>query len=205
MAGNWYVFWTVGAIVFAFTAGLIVFSILVWRKRSDAPPPQIGDNYPIEILGVLVPLALVLGLFFMLTWPLENKVDHVVAKPGVMIDVTAFRWSWQFRYPHYGIRILGTPTSEPVLTLPAGETVQINLSAIDVDHAFWIPAFLFKKDAIPGLVNVFDLTPNQVGRYWGECAEFCGLEHARMHFAVRVLPRTQFDRWLNSHGKLALR
>ncbi|MBC5800816.1 MAG: cytochrome c oxidase subunit II [Candidatus Eremiobacteraeota bacterium] len=205
MAGNWYTFWFTGAAIYAFTAALIVYSVARWRKRSDRPAVQLADNFLIEIVGVLIPLALVLGLFFMLTWPLENKVDRLVATPDVTVNVTAFRWSWQFAYPGHDIRILGTPTTEPQLVLPAGETVQINLSSIDVDHAFWIPAFLYKKDAIPGYVNRFDINPDRIGQYWGECAEFCGLQHARMHFTVRVLARDQFARWLASHGKLALR
>ncbi len=205
MAGNWYAFWITGGIVYIITASLIFSALILWRKKSSAPPPQFGDNYPVEIMGVLLPLALVLGLFFMMTWPLENKIDHLVRKPGVNVNVTAFRWSWQFVYPAYGIRIIGTPTQEPELVLPVNETAQINLSSVDVDHAFWIPSFLFKKDAIPGLTNSFDLDPRETGRYWGECAEFCGLEHARMHFAVRVVAPDEFQRWARSHGTLALR
>ena len=77
-----------------------------------------------------------------------------------------------------------------------GETIRVELTSNDVIHAFWVPDFLFKRDAIPGHVNVFDITPTVTGTYHGVCSEFCGLNHAYMTFTVEVVPPEEFDRWL---------
>ncbi len=75
----------------------------------------------------------------------------------------------------------------------------------EVDHSFWVPGFLFKRDAIPGLQNVFDWTPKKLGTYRGECGEFCGLDHALMAFTVKIVTREDFERWVRAHRRVALR
>ena len=74
------------------------------------------------------------------------------------------------------------------MELPLGETAAIAVTSSDVNHAFWIPDMLFKRDAIPGRVTSFDLTPSKLGTFLGRCGEFCGLDHALMTFSVRVVP-----------------
>ena len=101
-----------------------------------------------------------------------------------------------------------TSTNLPVLTLPAGETVQINLFSDDVNHSFYVPAFLFKRDAIQGINNSFDLNidPSVAGqRFIGECASFAGTYHPYMRFWVQVIPKNSFGRWLASHHGLSIR
>jgi cytochrome c oxidase subunit 2 len=114
----------------------------------------------------------------------------------VRVDATAFQWQWRFTYPQYGITIIGTPTTYPTFEVPVGQTVQIELRAQDVIHAFYVPQFLFKRDAIPGHLNVFDFTVPEAGTFAGECAEFCGLNHAFMGFSVKAVPRSEFDAWV---------
>jgi cytochrome c oxidase subunit 2 len=77
------------------------------------------------------------------------------------------------------------------------------LTSNDVIHSFYVPGFLFKRDAIPGRVTEFDLRPDRLGVYRGECAEFCGLDHAYMNFTVRVVPAAQFQAWLSSQRSAA--
>jgi cytochrome c oxidase subunit 2 len=84
----------------------------------------------------------------------------------------------------------------PVIELPVDQTTQVDLSSRDVIHAFWVPAFNFKRDAIPGNPTSFDLTPQDLGDFRGVCAEFCGLNHAYMGFTVRVVDRPTFDAWV---------
>jgi len=139
------------------------------------------------------------AVLFYYTLHKEWSVDAQTAHPAATVAVTAFRWSWRFAYPHQSITVNGTPQSPPEFALPLGETSHITLTSVDVDHAFWIPQFLFKRDAIPGFVNTFDLTPTRAGVYRGVCAEFCGLDHAHMTFTVRVLPPAQFKAWLAAH------
>ncbi len=102
-----------------------------------------------------------------------------------------------------GVTTTGTPAAPPTLYLPVGETTEIELRSADVTHSFWVPAFLFKRDAIPGMTNVFDLTPNRTGSFPGRCAQFCGLRHALMTFTVQVVPRTAYVRYLAARGAAA--
>ncbi len=81
----------------------------------------------------------------------------------------------------------------PTLYLPLGRPTEIDLRSEDVTHSFWVPAFLFKRDAIPGMTNVFDITPTRTGTFPSRCAQFCGLDHALMTFVVRVVPAAAYD------------
>ena len=93
--------------------------------------------------------------------------------------------------------------SPPTLYLPVGRPSEIDLRSDDVTHSFWVPAFLFKRDAIPGMANVFDITPIRTGRFLARCAQFCGLDHALMTFVVRVVPAAGYARYLASRGRVA--
>src|SRR5204862_820294 len=83
-----------------------------------------------------------------------------------------------------------------VMVVPVGEPIHVVLTSVDVDHAFYVPAFLFKRDAIPGHPNDFDLTITEPGDYNGQCAEFCGVYHDRMLLSVKAVSRPDFDAWL---------
>jgi cytochrome c oxidase subunit II len=178
------------------TLGLILFSVIRYRRRSEELPKQTRYHIPLEVTYTVIPVLIVLGLF-VATWRVERNVDHISANPAVTVDATAFQWQWRFTYPQYGIAIVGSPTRFPTFVVPVGETVHIDLRAQDVIHAFFVPQFLFKRDAIPGQLNQFDITIPRSGRFLGECAEFCGLNHADMVFYLRAVPRDQFDRWVH--------
>jgi len=177
------------------TLGLILFSVIRYRRKSEDLPEQTRYHVPLEITYTVIPVLIVLGIF-VATWRVERSVDRIAAKPAVTVDATAFQWQWRFTYPQYGIDIVGSPTRSPVFLVPVGETVHVNLHAQDVIHAFFVPRFLFKRDAIPGQLNQFDITIPRPGKFLGECAEFCGLNHADMVFYVRAVPRDEFDRWV---------
>ena len=108
----------------------------------------------------------------------------VRSNPGVTVDVTGFQWQWNFKYPDYRdvsgqpLSYTGEGKNGPEMVLPVGETVRIRLHAQDVIHSWYVPAFFYKRDAIPGRVNEFDVTPVDLGTYGGQCAEFCGLSHS---------------------------
>jgi cytochrome c oxidase subunit 2 len=189
----------VGVIVY----GLILFSILRWRRRRSDPdrmPPQFRYHIPIELMYVAIPLLLVGGLFVAI-YNTEKHIDAVSSNPQLRVTVTAFQWQWRFEYPQYGINVVGTPQRNPTLVVPANSTIEIRLLAADVDHAFYVPDFLFKRDAIPGFPNTFDLSGIAPGTYRGECAEYCGLDHAYMNFTLRALPPPQFRAWVQQHRR----
>jgi len=199
---DWSIFFFAGAIVAAVVVVLIMLPLVLWRRRGDgvAHPPQFRENAPLEIACTLVPLAIVAFLFYA-SYADENAVDALEATPAVTVDVTAFDWSWRFRYEGSNAEVVGTPEQPPELVLPVNETAQIDLRSADVNHAFWVPAFLFKRDAIPGIDNRFDLRPDKIGVYRGECAEYCGIGHSGMTFSVRVVDDATFARWLRSGGR----
>ncbi len=205
---TYYIAIPLGAIVI----GLILWSVVRYRERPGHPriPRQFQYHVPLEIFYTIVPLALVI-LVFVYTYAAEDHEDNVAPHPALVVRVDAFRWGWQFTYPN-GYQVLGSVANEPsidstnlpVLTLPAGETVQINLFSDDVNHSFYVPAFLFKRDAIQGINNSFDLNidPNVAGqRFIGECTQFCGVYHPFMRFWVQVMQENQFNTWLShQHG-----
>jgi len=201
LAGVWYIFGGAALFVAVFVYALIFYSIVRWRQRvTDVGlPPQFKKNPPIEITGVVIPFIIVIGLFY-ITYVREGVVDFLKPNPYVTVDVTAYRWSWQFRYPARNFAINGTVHNPPTLVLPVGKMTQINLYSDDVVHSFWIPSFLFKRDANAGITNHFDVTPTKTGFFHGVCAEYCGLDHALMTFTVEVVPAADFDRWMASGG-----
>jgi cytochrome c oxidase subunit 2 len=196
--GVWVVFLWAGAGVAAIVYGLIIWSIVRYRRRrgdDEDLPPQFRQSVPVEILYTVLPLLIVGGLF-VLTYRAETTVEGRDPEPGATVGVEAYDWSWRFTYEGTGVSVFGTPDDPPEAVLPVGETVRIRLTSADVIHAFFVPDFLFKRDAIPGRTTTFDLSIEEPGRYRGQCAEFCGLDHWRMRFTIRAVPPEEFDRWL---------
>jgi cytochrome c oxidase subunit 2 len=206
----WHVTYYIAVPLGAIVIGLIVWCAVRYRERpgDERIPRQVQYHIPLEALYTVVPLILV-AVLFVYTYNAENAIDKVSPNPAVVVRVDAFQWGWRFTYPH-GYEVIGSIASEPsiqsddlpVLTLPAGETVQINLFSDDVNHSFYVPAFLFKRDAIQGINNSFDLNidPSVAGqRFIGECTQFCGVYHPFMRFWVQVLTKDQFNSWLASH------
>ena len=204
MQGVWAVFIGTAAVVYAVVAGLILWAAIAYRRRDPATVQGAGfdQNIPLELTWTVIPIIIVAGLFAV-TYPAERHVESVVTPPAETVQVIGFRWSWRFQYPREHVTVEGTMERPPELVLPAGRTTEIRLSSSDVIHAFWVPAFLFKRDAIPGMVNVYDYTPLREGVYPGRCAEYCGTYHAHMSFTVRVVSPEAFARWLREHGSAA--
>jgi cytochrome c oxidase subunit 2 len=199
MRGDWYLFLIAAAVIGVIVYVLILLPLVVWRERPGHEAATFTGNPTLEIAYTVVPLLIVVGLF-VVTYAREMRVDYVSASPQVTVDAIAFRWSWRFDYPASGISLEGTPAQPPTLYLPIGRTAQINVSSVDVNHSFWVPAFLFKRDAIPGMTNRFDITPNRLGSFVGRCAQFCGIDHALMTFTVKVVSGDAYDRYVASRG-----
>jgi cytochrome c oxidase subunit II len=190
--GSWIAAFAVGFVVW----GLVIWAVIFHRKRSDELPPQVRYNLPIEVLYTVVPFIMVAVLFYF-TARDENYVDKVSAHPDVVVQVTGFQWSWEFQYPDLGnVQVVGTPSEDPVLVLPVGETIQFDLTSTDVIHSFWVPAFLFKRDVIPGHPNQFELTTTTTGTFAGRCSELCGMYHSEMLFTVKVVSQQEFQQFI---------
>lgn len=190
--GSWIAAWLVGIL----TWGLMLWAAFAYRrKHKDDAPEQTRYNLPIEILYTIVPLIMILGLFFF-TAKDQSEILTVDNDQDQTVQVVGFRWNWAFNYMDEDAYGIGTPDQPAELVLPVGEKIRFELVSPDVIHSFWVPDFLFKMDVIPGKTNVFELTPDKVGTYAGKCAELCGVDHARMLFNVRVVERAEYDQYI---------
>ena len=194
--------------------GLIAYVIVRYRYRDrdrhrhrpsggeEHEPSQRAANVPLEVVYTAIPLVIV-GVLFALTTTAQRRIDAVSSHPDVTVDATAFQWGWRFSYPTAGVATVSSGHVPPDLVLPLGETTQVNLTATDVVHAFYVPAFLFQRAAVPGSPTTFDLTPTRLGTFPGHCSTFCGIGHATMLFTVRVVTPEQFRQWLAGGGSQA--
>jgi cytochrome c oxidase subunit II len=202
-------FW-IAAAIFLLVEGIIVWCVLRYRRRGDRMAPQTHGNTIAEILWTIVPAILVMIVFVASTLTLY-RVEAKSASPDVTIDAYAFQWQWAFGYDcpqnwndfknftkidDCGVPLpAGAGNKGPEMVVPVGEVVHIRLHSTDVNHAFYVPQFLYKKDVIPGQVNNFDVKVEEAGTFTGQCAEFCGLAHASMTFTVRAVPPAEFVTW----------
>jgi cytochrome c oxidase subunit 2 len=180
--------------------GLLVFMIVRYRRRRPpAPgemPPQIHGNNVLEVIWTGIPLLIVTFLFGMTVWTLVRIGDPQPGQP-VQLSVLAYRWGWRMTYSDFGVVVQSSgPGEGPVAVLPVGEPVTVTLTSQDVIHSFFVPQFLYKRDAIPGMTNVFTVNIDNPGVYAGQCAEFCGMYHYAMPFTIQAVSPAEFQAWL---------
>jgi len=191
----WRILLAAGVVLGVLVAGLVLWTVVRYRRPRGAPPGalpgQVGANVPIEVFYTVVPLLIVAALFT-LTMRTQDRVTRRSPTPDLGVEVTGFQWGWRFRYPAQGVTVLGDANDTPTLVLPVGATVRLRLVASDVIHSFFVPAFLVKRDLIPGVENSIEIRPTEQGRFPGFCAEFCGLDHWRMSFDVEVVSPAAF-------------
>lgn len=204
MGNLWTGFWIAAFVIGILVWGLIIFVAVRYRRRKTDPdaPRQTGYHLPLELMYTLVPL-LIIGVLFFFTVKAQNRVLDKAEQPAHTVNVVGQKWSWTFNYLEQAnpavnavVYNVGTVDYTPDLYLPVDQPVRFNLKSADVIHSFWIPAFYFKMDVIPGKPNSFDVTPNKLGVFDGKCAEFCGTDHARMLFKVHVVSQQEFDEHL---------
>lgn len=198
------VFFAIAIVVAAVVFGLATFAIVRYRSRrpGEELPEQVRGSTKAEVIWTVIPVLTIVGLFIA-TVIVLNRVEARSARPGAELRVEAFRWGWQFSYPAEGVTVSGVGEPGPEVVVPVGEPVRVTLTAADVVHAFYVPRFLFKRDAIPGRESTFEFTVEAGGTYRGQCAEFCGIYHARMPFTIRAVDRAAYDAWLAAQPRTA--
>jgi cytochrome c oxidase subunit 2 len=205
ISGLWVTSWIVLLIVGIVVWGLILWAVIVYRRRKGQTglPVQLRYNMPIEIFYTIVPLILVLG-FFAFTARDQTAIEAPLPDPDVQIEVFGKRWSWDFNYVNENVFSSGVQAESledgsldaenlPQLYLPVGAKVEVKIESRDVIHSFWIVEFLYKKDMIPGKTNYWYFIPEKEGVYQGKCAELCGEYHANMLFEVHVVSQAEYD------------
>ena len=185
----------IAAVVYVVVAALVIWSVVRYRRRDDELPTQTHGNNRLELTWTLIPTVIVLVLFAF-TLRAQDRVLDQSGQADVNVTVTAFQWSWRFTYEGTGAEVLGTPEHIPEMVLPVGQRVRVKLVSADVVHSFYVPQSLFKRQAIPGVTNEFDLTFDKTGLFHGQCTQFCGLQHTDMVFRVRVVSQNQYQSWL---------
>jgi cytochrome c oxidase subunit 2 len=187
-------------IVFVAVEGFILYAIVRYRRKpgDDTLPEQLHGNTKVEIVWTVIPTVIVFILFGFSMVTLA-AVDARSEDPGVTITVDGFQWDWIFRYED-GVEISSQGGEPPVLAVPVGEPVRLVLTSRDVNHAFYVPQFLIKRDMIPvgenGVPNELEFTVTEAGTYAGQCAEFCGTDHAGMDFVVEAMDRAAYDEYI---------
>jgi cytochrome c oxidase subunit 2 len=182
------------AAIFVVVAGLTVFAMARFRQRpgqGDLEPAQVYGSARIELAWTVVPVLIVAVLFLVTAryiWGIERRA----APPGALqIAVVGHQGWWEVRYPELGV-VTANELHVPVARVPTF----ITLESADVIHSFWVPQLAGKMDVIPGRTNRVWIEPSTAGVYLGQCAEYCGLEHALMLLTVVVHPLEEFDRWV---------
>ncbi|WP_310297254.1 aa3-type cytochrome oxidase subunit II [Nocardioides marmoribigeumensis] len=199
----WQWTWVAALVVGVLVWGLIFYSVIKFRRRSDDEVPlQTRYNLPMEILYTVAPVIVVLVLFDYVV-KVQDEVK-AAPEPDHIIKVVGQKWSWSFNYYKddaiggQTVNVVGTPADPPTLVLPVDEVVRFDLDSPDVIHSFWVAGFHYKEDVIPGKTNTFTLTPTRKGDYRGKCAELCGVYHSRMLFNVKIVSADEYDAYLKT-------
>jgi len=186
------------AIVFVVVAGLMVYSLVRFRAgrgEQGTEPPQVYGSAQVEAAWTVIPIIIVIVLV-LATGRVIHEVQAAPEPPNtVRVTVVGRQWWWEIRYPQLGVitaNELHVPVSDPTVRRPTFLT----LESADVAHSFWVPRLAGKMDLIPNKTNRMWVEPHQAGTYLGQCAEYCGTQHAHMLLRVVAEPPEQFARWV---------
>jgi cytochrome c oxidase subunit 2 len=197
------VFGTTGAI-FAVVCGLLIYALVRFRRTRDdgREPPQVYGSNQVELAWTVVPILIVVVLF-LATVRVITRVQGA-GRPDGAIQVVAIghQFWWEYRYPGLNVvtaNELHVPVSDPAHQTPTF----ITLLSADTDHSFWIPRLAGKTDLIPNRINSTWVEPTETGLFLGQCAQYCGTQHAKMLLRVYVDTRAAFDRWIAGQSRPA--
>lgn len=204
----------IGSWIAALVIGLAVWALMLWcmiayrrRRYETGYPRQVAYHAPLEVFYTLVPIAIVVSLFFF-TERAQSEITEPHEDPDVTVQVYGKQWAWDFNYLSAGVWDTGVqgyldgeegvPERVPTLYLPVDSEVELLVTSRDVIHSFWVPAFLEKADMFPGRTNTISITTGLEGEYFGKCAEFCGEYHSEMLFNVNVVSQGEYDAHIQS-------
>jgi cytochrome c oxidase subunit 2 len=194
--------------IFLIVGGLLFYALIRFRHRpSDVDaaqePPQIYGSNQIELSWTVVPILIVVMLF-LATARVIYSTEHA-RRPRETLDVTVIghQFWWEYRYPKYGVvtaNELHVPVSDPTHPTPT----YLTMSSADTNHSFWIPRLAGKMDVIPNKINIMWVDPSTAGLYLGQCAQYCGTQHAKMLLRVYADTPAEFAAWIAQQQKPAV-
>ncbi len=187
----------VGSIVFLVVMALLL--VPLWRRRhvvsEEGPPELVNERAWVLYGGAAIPALILAGIFVLTLTTLRTSLS---AGPAPLtIEVIGHQWWWEVRYPEQAIQ-----TADEI-HLPVGRPVKVILRSADVIHSFWVPNLAGKTDVIPGNTNSMWLQADNAGTYRGQCAEYCGMQHAHMALSVVAEAPGQFTRWVADQRSVA--
>jgi cytochrome c oxidase subunit 2 len=187
------VFGVIG-IIFVVTEGALVWSMIRFRSKGDetTEPPQIYGSNPIELAWTVIPILIVFVLFLVTTRTIYSLDLQEPPEGALRVKVTGHQWWWEFEYEDLDITTAGE------LHVPKGVPVFVELRSFDVIHSFWVPRLSGKIDAIPNRENHLWFQADEVGTWYGQCAEFCGTQHAKMLIRVISEDKEDFEAWVTN-------
>jgi cytochrome c oxidase subunit 2 len=185
--------------IFVVVGGLLAFAIVRFRARKDddgSEPPQIYGSTQVELAWTVIPILIVVVLFLTTARIIFAIQDAPQPKAALNVTVIGHQFWWEFRYPKLGI-VTANELHVPVSTRQHPEPTFLHLLSADTDHSFWVPQLAGKTDLIPNHPNDMWIEPRHTGMYVGQCAQFCGIEHAKMLLRVYVETPEQFAAWVS--------
>jgi cytochrome c oxidase subunit 2 len=196
---------SVTAAIFVVVASLLTYAIVKFRVRpADAgrEPAQVYGSTQIELAWTIVPILIVLVLFAATARVIHAIQDAPQPATAVAVTVIGHQFWWEYRYPALGI-VTANELHIPVSDASAPRPAFLTLLSADTDHSFWIPQLAGKTDLIPNRVNRLWMDPHRPGIFLGQCAQYCGTQHAKMLQRVSVDTPDEFDAWVRSQQQPA--
>ncbi|WP_214414016.1 cytochrome c oxidase subunit II [Sphaerisporangium fuscum] len=195
VAALWWLLFGISVVVIAVIVVLVLWA--AWRRRGPGVKVRLGSGQRLVLVAGVVLPAIVLVFVYVVSLPVLRSLG-VRRDPGqVVVEVTGHQWWWEVRYP-------GTSAvTANEIHVPVGRTVHLRLATADVNHSFWAPAFTVKTDLVAGRVNDLWLRADHAGVFRGQCAEYCGSQHARMAFHIVAQPPDAFAAWLAGQARPA--
>ena len=188
--------------IFAVVGGLLAYAVIRFRDRGgdDSEPAQVYGSNQVELAWTVIPILIVVVLF--LTTARVIFAIQDAPKPDAALEVTSVghQFWWEFRYPKQGIDAVNE-LHVPLSSTDHPTPTYIHLLSADVDHSFWVPQLAGKTDLIPNHPNDVWIDPHDPGLYLGQCAQFCGVQHANMLLRVYVDTPEQFAAWVANQAK----
>lgn len=206
---------TICAVIGVIVFGAMFYAIVKHRKSKGAQAAQFHESTKVEIIWTVIPFFILVGMAVPATTTLIEMEDNSSA--DITIKVTGSQWKWHYQYfdHDFGFYSLMSTPQEQIkntaeksehyllevdrpLVIPINKKVRFLITADDVIHSWWVPAFAVKQDANPGFINEAWTRVNEPGIYRGQCAELCGKDHGFMPVVVRALPQDEYDAWLKA-------
>ena len=186
--------------IFVVVFGLLAYAVVKFRKRRTSDgrePAQVYGSIQVELAWTVIPILIVVVLFLAAARVIASIQNATRPSNALEVTVIGHQFWWEYRYPFLKV------VTANELHIPVGEPTFLTLLSADTDHSFWVPRLAGKTDLIPNHPNSMWVDPHETGLYLGQCAQYCGTQHAKMLLRVYVQTRDEFDRWIQEQSRPA--